>query len=228
MQTAAAAERNRIERELQRLEARERHLRDELATATTRQDELRTELDVLRRFATDVSAGGEEPRLRVVNGGESAAESAPSGATLLKGAQIRERAVAVLATSDAADLAVHYRTWFELLAQHGYLPAGKDPVATFLTQIGRSPAVKRSTSAGVYALDFEFPDRARARLAELSGDLAKVDLAPAETSVAELGRLRDTRQAISVEIEATERALDEAVRSLSGVAESPVAPSLRG
>ncbi len=227
MRTAAAAERNRIERELQRLEARESHLRDELATATTRQNELRTELDLLRRFETDVSAGGGEPRFRVVNGGESSTESAPSGTTILKGAQIRERAVAVLATSDAADRAVHYRTWFELLAQHGYLPAGKDPVATFLTQIGRSPVVKRSTSAGVYALDLEFPDRARARLAELSDDLTKVDLAPAETSVAELGRLRDTRQAISVEIEATKRALEEAVRSLSGVAESPVAPSLR-
>ena len=39
--------------------------------------------------------------------------------------------------------ALHYREWFDLLAQPGHEIAGKDPLAVFLTQISRSPVVRK-------------------------------------------------------------------------------------
>ena len=48
---------------------------------------------------------------------------------------------------------MHYREWYELLERAGHEIAGKDPLAVFLTQISRSPAVRRGARAGIYELD---------------------------------------------------------------------------
>lgn len=50
-----------------------------------------------------------------------------------------------------------------LIFSHGFMPAGKDPLATFLTQVGRSPVVKRTSNAGVFVLDRDFIVTARRR-----------------------------------------------------------------
>src|SRR5579859_3182489 len=115
LQAAAAAERARLERDLKRLQMRERDLMSQLAGIRETSEELEHQLQVLNRLAhndppsrTADTAGR---RLRAV------AEPGVSGgseATVLRGSAIREAAVRVLAAHAASGTAVHYRDWFEL------------------------------------------------------------------------------------------------------------------
>jgi hypothetical protein len=61
----------------------------------------------------------------------------------LRGQRLEKIAIEVLEEERGSDAEVHYREWFELLRDRGYRIAGKQPVNTFLAQIGRSPAVER-------------------------------------------------------------------------------------
>jgi hypothetical protein len=106
--------------------------------------------------------------------------------TTLRGARIRETAVRVLAGNNQPDAPVHYRDWFELLTAQGFMPTGKDPLATFLTQVGRSPLVQRTTTAGMYVLDLEFPQRARTQLAQLAAAQAETQELPPHATVEEI------------------------------------------
>jgi hypothetical protein len=126
--------------------------------------------------------------------------------------------VRLLAETAHADEAVHYRTWFELLTSQGYTPAGKDPLATFLTQLSRSPVVRRTTSAGMYELDLAFPESALKRLVHLRHELARAQNLPSDASIQDIDTARERRAALTADIEATERALEEARRSLGGQA----------
>ena len=45
----------------------------------------------------------------------------------------------------------------------GHEIAGKDPLAVFLTQLSRSPVIRKGTRAGVYELDPTAPQRLRTR-----------------------------------------------------------------
>lgn len=137
-----------------------------------------------------------------------------NGVTVLRGARIREAAVRVLAANADAEVPVHYRDWFQLLIAQGFMPAGKDPLATFLTQVGRSPVVKRSTASGMYVLDLNFARRARERLAQLAVQASEVqDLSPSPT-VEEIATARERRAQLAGEMRETERQLEEALRSL--------------
>lgn len=60
----------------------------------------------------------------------------------LRGQRLREVAVEVLARHHSPGEAVHYRDWFELLREENIAVAGRDPLATFLAQIGRSECVE--------------------------------------------------------------------------------------
>jgi hypothetical protein len=217
MRTAAAAERERVERELQRLRVREQQLDAELAGVRTAQEGLETELRALERFTVEHADSGVfgavKRRLRVVSA-EPEGHATAGTEVVLRGASIRETAVRVLADTTAAGQPIHYRDLYELLVQRGFLPAGKDPLATFLTQLGRSPLVTRSTASGMYSLDFEFPERARARLVQLRAELETTHVMPADAGVDDIARARERRAALTREIEATERALEEALRSL--------------
>ncbi len=44
---------------------------------------------------------------------------------------------------------MHWRTWLEWLRQDGFEAAGKKAKATFLTQLARSPLVRRTPQDGV-------------------------------------------------------------------------------
>jgi len=135
---------------------------------------------------------------------------------VLRGARIRETAVRVLAAHLQADAPVHYRDWFELLTAQGFMPTGKDPLATFLTQIGRSPVVQRTTTQGMYVLDLAFAERARERVARLSAELsATQDLSP-NVTVEEIAAARERRAQLTAELQETERQLEEALRALGG------------
>lgn len=61
----------------------------------------------------------------------------------LRGRRLEEVALKVLAEERGPGAEVHYREWFELLRQKGFLIAGKEPVNTFLAQINRSGAVEK-------------------------------------------------------------------------------------
>ena len=214
MKAAAAAERERVERELARLGAREHELAAELAAVRAARAELEHQRDVLNHFAHEPARtpGTADRRLRAL---PDAAEPAQSnGCTVLRGARIRETAVRVLAANAQPDAPVHYRDWFELLSAQGFMPAGKDPLATFLTQVGRSPVVQRSTAAGMYVLDLEFPKWARDRLATLRAQLAEMQERSSEVTVEQIAAARERRSHVTAEMQDVERQLEEALRSL--------------
>jgi hypothetical protein len=122
--------------------------------------------------------------------------------------------VRVLAANGQPEAPVHYRDWFELLTSQAFMPAGKDPLATFLTQVGRSPVVQRTTTAGMYLLDLEFPRRASERLAKLTAALAESQERSAGVTVEELAAARERRAQLTAELQETERQLEEALRAL--------------
>jgi hypothetical protein len=84
----------------------------------------------------------------------------------LQGQRLREEAARILLERRGLRVPIHYRDWFDLLTADGVTVAGKDPLATFLTQITRSPIVIRvDGGSGVYALDpHSAYEQARARL----------------------------------------------------------------
>jgi hypothetical protein len=223
MQAAAAAERERVERELARVHAREAELTAELAAVQAAGLELEHQRSVLNQFVHESdpprTPGRTARRLRAIPD-PTAANANPPGTTALRGARIRETAVRVLAASAPPGAPVHYRDWFELLTAQGFMPAGKDPLATFLTQVGRSPVVQRTTSSGMYVLDLGFPNRARHHLAQLRGRLDELPHQSAGRTVEEIATAREMRERLVTEMHETERQLEEALRSLGDTPES--------
>lgn len=71
----------------------------------------------------------------------------------LRGRRLREIAVQVLRHRRDPGEVVHYREWYALLTDTGVRVAGKDPLATFLTQVSRAPEVESvRPRSGLYRL----------------------------------------------------------------------------
>jgi len=71
----------------------------------------------------------------------------------LRGQRLREIAIDLLRQKKGVGSIVHYREWYELVLEEGLRVAGKDPLATFLTQIARAPAVESvRPRSGLYRL----------------------------------------------------------------------------
>ena len=69
----------------------------------------------------------------------------------LRGRRLQEVAVAVLRRRVSDQRPVHYREWFAYLRAEGYEVVGRDPLATFLTQVSRAEGVERVGSrTGLY------------------------------------------------------------------------------
>jgi hypothetical protein len=141
------------------------------------------------------------------------ADAADPDRELLRGPAIREAAVRVVISQPERIEALHYRRWFGLLQEAGYAVAGKDPVAVFLTQVTRSPVVRKATEPGVYEVDRQAPLRIRQRLERLQGELR--ELAAAPSAPFDLAAIRARRRELDLEISQHERALEEALRVLS-------------
>ena len=139
---------------------------------------------------------------------------------MLRGPAIRAAAVKVLLAHPRRPEALHYRHWFVLLEQAGYAVAGKDPLAVFLTQLSRSPLVRRGTQGGVYELDLQAPARLRHQLEDLQAQLRDL-AAPASSSATDLSALRSRRTALNLEIGKVEKALEEAEETLAKAREMP-------
>lgn len=86
----------------------------------------------------------------------------------LQGQRLREEATRILLAQYGLRTPIHYRAWYGLLTDSGLEAGGKDPLATFLTQITRSPVVERvEDGGGMYQLDPQGAyERARGELAE--------------------------------------------------------------
>jgi hypothetical protein len=206
---AAAAERADLARHRERLLAERDRLRATLegVEASLRElDERDALLDRLAGPAVAAAAGAAAP--------------APAGGTPLRGPAIRRVAIEVLRTRPDRPQALHYRDWFDALRAAGYAVAGKDPLAVFLTQLSRSPVVRRGTQSGVYELDTTAPRRLRERLDALHAELRGLTAAPSAT--ADLTAIRARRAALTAEITRVEKALEEA-EAVLGAAAQPVA-----
>jgi hypothetical protein len=95
---------------------------------------------------------------------------------VLQGQALREAAIRILAERRGIREPIHYREWYELLQDLGVRAGGKDPIATFLTQISRSPVVERVAQAGVYQLNPQAAyEIARESLHDASRLLAEVE-----------------------------------------------------
>jgi hypothetical protein len=130
----------------------------------------------------------------------------------LRGPAIREVAVQVLLAEPSQIEAIHYRCWYELVIAAGYAVVGKDPLAVFLTQVTRSPLVRKATQPGVYEIDRQAPLLIRQRLEKLQLELREVTLDP--HSPTDLAAIRARRHELDIAISQQERALEEASRVL--------------
>jgi len=216
LRAAAAAERARLARELARLDERVDLLGQELEQIEARRDAIRRRLSLLARLAhgsTDATATAERgpvaatARVRSLRAAPDESSDRP-----LQGAAIREAAVRALIAAGVTTRPLHYREWFDLLSRQGFAVAGKRPEATFLTQLGRSPVVRRAGSAGVYTIHVDAPNELRTRIRELRAELARPEergLTPPELADDRACRVRLTRQ-----LAKAERNLEEALRVL--------------
>jgi hypothetical protein len=204
---AAAAERADLARARDRLQARRDRVRKELEDLERQLVELDLREALLERLAPAESDSAVAPA------GAQVRELRPSAGHVLRGTAIRETAVRVLAGRTEGRRPIHYREWLTVLEGAGYAVAGKDPLATFLTQVSRSPVVVKTTRAGVYELDHNAPERLRRRISDLQSELRRLASAPPEAGELAEGRAR--REALMTELARAERGLDEATRSLT-------------
>jgi hypothetical protein len=71
----------------------------------------------------------------------------------LRGERLRDIAAEVLWRNFRAGDVVHYRQWFDLVVADGHRIGGKNPTATFLTQVARVDSVERvGRRSGLYRL----------------------------------------------------------------------------
>jgi hypothetical protein len=71
----------------------------------------------------------------------------------LRGERLRDVALAVLREQAGDGSPIHYRDWFAALGQAGFRVVGKDPLASFLTQVSRIDRVEKiGRRSGLYRL----------------------------------------------------------------------------
>ncbi|HET6505639.1 MAG TPA: hypothetical protein VFG42_02510 [Baekduia sp.] len=162
---AAAAEEERVDRALQRLA----HRRDTLAAELSDLETQMGELHERRRLLAMLVDGPEAAEGLAASA--SAVPSPRAGVTAVRGRELR-RVAARLLWETSGDGEVHYREWFERLLAAGYAVGGRDPLASFLTNVRDSPAVVRGAQPGFYRLD---PSRRAALAARIDEQLAIVE-----------------------------------------------------
>ncbi len=196
---AATGENQRIERALASLRAREHDLGRQLDDL---REEIRGLLDRQQLLA----------RLTERDQGAAAAAEAGPG-RLVKGRELRREAGRLLWTT-VGDGQIHYREWYERMLVAGVVVGGKDPLASFLTNIRDSPAVARGSRPGYYRLDRAGENIVRQALdealAELSDVTARLDeVRRSRASATGADKLRNHRDRMSHRVRALEADLAE-------------------
>jgi hypothetical protein len=144
----------------------------------------------------------------------SARDAGTAGGRELRGPEIRAVAVRLLLADPTAPEALHYRDWFQRLAGASLSVAGKDPQAVFLTQLTRSPLVRKSTQAGVYQLDRNAPERLRRRLDDLQREMRELTAPTFVTGATDLAASAHSGWRWAKDISRVEKALEEALQLL--------------
>lgn len=133
---AAKAERDRLAARLAEALERVEHFETLAAEARAEAESLADSIKAVEEVA------GLAPQLAICEISEE-----------LRGERLREVALEVLQRLSATGDPVHYRVWFEALLQSGYRVSGRDPLATFLTQITRIERVQSvGRRSGLYRL----------------------------------------------------------------------------
>lgn len=202
---ALRVELDRLARAAARIDKRQAALRVELEQLEEERSLLRKRGELLRKLAHQPALAGSE------EAGEGVAPV--DDHEILKGAQIREQAAALFFRRHGPGKALHYRHWLDLLTERGMEISGKDPAATFLTNLSRSPVVVRGEEPGTYAIDSQAPARLRGRLSELNAELVDLASVVADQDDPQPDLLAHRTDLLS-EIRKTERLLAEASRVL--------------
>ncbi|MBV9310628.1 MAG: hypothetical protein JOZ73_07345 [Solirubrobacterales bacterium] len=212
---AAAAERADLSRHRERLEGE----RDRLLAELRRLDEALASADqrlsVLGQLIDGRACDGSDTHTQPATEMTEKPETVPDnevGRHVLRGPAIRTAAVRVLISQPEHIEAIHYRRWYELMLAAGNSVAGKEPLAVFLTQVTRSPVVRKTTKPGMYEVDRQAPLRIRQRLERLHGELRELTVAAAPAI--DLASVRARRHELDLAISQQEKALEEALRVL--------------
>jgi hypothetical protein len=193
--------------------------RDALMRSVRRLEHDRAQLrERLARIEADIQAADERlvllAQLRGTADDDSEARhAAANGGLLLTGPAIRMAAVALIRDRPEGEQALHYRQWVAMLEQAGYEIGGRKPAATFLSQITRSPVIRRTTRPGYYEIDRSAPARLRRSLASMREQLASGNIEHEE--LIDLDQVRRRRSGLVREIQRTERELAEATAVLT-------------
>ena len=198
---ALDSERDALERKLRLLEHERERLRSRLAAIETEIQAADERLVLLAQ----VRGREADPRAR--------SRAVADGRTLLTGPAIRMTAVAVVRDRPEGDGGLYYRRWLEIVENAGYEVGGQKPAATFLSQISRSPVIRRTTRPGHYEIDRDAPARLRRLLVAKREELANGNTD--QIGLVDLQGVRERRTELIREIEKTERDLAEATAALT-------------
>ena len=199
---AAAAEDQRVERALERLERRRESLRAELEDLDAQMGSLRERQRLLGMLVDDVATPDDEARV----------PASGAGGRPVRGRQLRLIAAQLLWRS-VGEQEIHYREWFERLLEAGYAIGGRDPLASFLTNVRDSPAVARGQRQGFYRLDHSRQDVVAVELAEAQAEMVDLEQslqrARSHNDTAAVERLRAHRDKLAGAIKRLEARRDE-------------------
>ena len=216
-----AERRHRLERELDAARAAEAAERQALHTLQA----IVREAATVTALARDTAPTTNETAAPAATGAEAGAASASGERAAprerLAGAALRRKAVSTALRRARVREPIPWREWLAWMRADGFEPAGRKPDATFLTQLARSPLVRRSPRAGVYLLDPSRLTELREQLDALHAELSEL---PPPSQLALLGDSRARRRALQTDIARVERTVEEAWELLSG--EPP--PAMRG
>lgn len=197
---ALDSERDTLMRSLRRLERDRAQLRERLAGLEAEIQAADERLVLLAQVR-----GGTDGQLE--------RDPARGETQLLTGPAIRMAAVALIRDLPEGEQALHYRQWLHMVERAGYEIGGQKPSATFLSQITRSPVIRRTTRPGHYEIDRHAPSRLRRRVMTLREELANGNVD--HVDLVDLDQVRRRRGGLVREIQKAERELSEATAALT-------------
>jgi len=205
----------------------------ELERLAKTRDKLSSRRSALVEELREIEAGlgtleFQEERLRAAGAGASDEVPSihPRSGNVIKGAEIRETAARKVFLTHGAGRALHYRRWLTLLLEDGYEIAGQDPAATFLTNLSRSPVIRRAGQPGEYEIDPDALERLQASLGEVEAELRDITEVLAGPRDDE-GQLREHRAHLAAEARRLEGLLAEAERVLAPAEEDSEVETIR-
>jgi hypothetical protein len=159
LQRAAQAEHRRIDAALVRIDERLGALETERAKLRDEKARLKQRQQLLDQII-DPTHGGTLKE---------------SPGVVLRGAKLRVEATRLLMHHVGPRRAIHYRDWYQIFLEAGFVVLGKRPEATFLTAVSRSPVVRRADEPGTYYIDPVLAEHLARELHESRAELADLE-----------------------------------------------------